>query len=92
LRLAGEFDLACRNEFESALRDCSDAESVVLDLEHLGFMDSAGLRAIYELWQISRNDGFSLVIVGAQGAVRRVMDLTGLDELLPLADEAGPPR
>jgi anti-anti-sigma factor len=90
LRLAGELDLASGDRVGVALREHADAESVVLDLERLEFIDSAGLRAIYELWQVSRNDGFSLAIVRAAGQVRRLMDLTGLDEILPLADEPAP--
>jgi anti-anti-sigma factor len=86
VRLSGELDLASGEELEAAVRERENAEHVILDLESLGFIDSAGLRVIYELWAESRNDGFNLAIVGAQGPVRRVMSLTGLDEILPLAD------
>jgi len=90
LQLAGELDLASGPQLETALREHEDAESVILDVESLEFIDSAGLRVIYELWTVSREDGLNLAIVGASGQVRRVMNLTGLDEILPLADDAAP--
>ena len=90
LRLAGELDLSSGDTLGEALRDDADAQSVILDLELLEFVDSAGLRSIYQLWEVSRNDGFNLAIIGATGPVRRVMDLTGLDQVLPLVDESGP--
>jgi len=90
LRLAGELDMATATTLGRAAQPDGGTESVILDLESLEFVDSAGLRALYELTQVSRNAGFTLVMVGAQGHVRRVMGLTGLDEMLPLADDTPP--
>ena len=67
--LAGELDLAATDELPAALRAAGRADEVVLDLERLEFVDSAGLRVLYDLWQASQDDGFGLAIVGARGHV-----------------------
>jgi anti-sigma B factor antagonist len=87
VRLGGELDLASRQRLEDALGEAEGAESVILDLEPLTFIDSSGLRVLYDIWSISRRDGFNFAIVGVGGHVRRVFELTGLDKVLPLVDE-----
>ena len=88
LKLSGELDLASNEQLKQAFLERDGAEAVILDLEELEFIDSVGLRTIYEIWELSRGDGFRLAIVAASPQVRRVMKLTGLDEILPLADDA----
>src|SRR3954467_8016375 len=87
VRLGGELDLASRERLEDALGEAEGAESVILDLEPLTFIDSSGLRVLYDIWSVSRRGGFNFAIVGAGGPVRRVSELTALDRVLRLVDD-----
>lgn len=65
--------------------------TVILDLTAVGFIDSMGLGALLMAWRnVQRADGaFALTGVGDRGA--RLLQLSGLDEYLPIypsADEA----
>jgi anti-sigma B factor antagonist len=91
VRLAGEFDLACKDPFQEELRLVVDDETriFVLDLRGLQFIDSTGLGTLVELDARARSDGFDFTIVCDQGLVRQVLKETGLDGVLPIADPFG---
>jgi anti-anti-sigma factor len=91
VRLAGEFDLACKEPFQEELSPALDGETVIfiLDLRGLQFMDSVGLGTLVELDALARSDGFDFTILCDQGRVRRVLKETGLDGMLPVADPYG---
>jgi anti-sigma B factor antagonist len=88
-RLCGEFDLAALEPFRrdvQPLLESARGGSLVIDLRGLSFMDSSGIRALVELNDESRRDGFQLVIVQGEGAVARAAELTGLGELVHLVE------
>jgi anti-sigma B factor antagonist len=88
--LTGEFDLAGVEKFEAALSKL-EAESpgvAVVDLSGLGFMDSSGLRALVMADQRARKADRRLAIVPGPPAVRRVFEITQLDERLDLVESA----
>jgi anti-anti-sigma factor len=85
----GELDLAVigmvDREVERA--EATDATLIELDLEKLEFMDAAGIGLLLELNARSEGNGRRLRITGAGSPqVRRVLDLTGVSEILPLED------
>ena len=86
--LAGELDLATADEVEKELLrvEATDAASIVLDLSGLTFMDSTGVRLVVNAHARSRADTNRLTLKRGQAAVRRVMELSGVDVLLPFAD------
>jgi anti-anti-sigma factor len=59
---------------------------LVLDLRGLTFMDSTGLRVLVQTDANARRDGQSLQIVRGPAAIDRLLELSGLDEVLPLVD------
>ena len=79
--LAGELDVATAELAEQAL----EPEFDVLDLSGLEFMDSAGIRI---LLGICREREDPLVVRGVTRAVRRILDLTGLCDMLVFEDSA----
>ena len=92
VRLAGEFDLSSHDMFQRAVED-GDHEfpsAIVLDLQGLTFIDSTGLRQIVALWERSRQEGFDFAVVPGNPQVQRAFVLTGLDQVLPMAEEATP--
>ena len=55
---------------------------VVVDLGMVTFCDSSGLRMLMRCEQAASEHGGRLVIANASAPVRRVFEITGLDQLL----------
>jgi len=87
--LRGEMDMAVTDAVDREVRlaEASDASSIVLDLNRLEFMDASGIHLLLNLDSRSRSNGGRLRITRAtHPQVRRVFELTGVDELLPFVD------
>jgi anti-anti-sigma factor len=85
---SGEIDLSSSPELRAALRDPSArADTVVLDLRDVTFMDSSGLGVIVGQHKRAREEGFrfGVAIDGAPG-VERILELSGLTTVLSLID------
>jgi anti-sigma B factor antagonist len=89
--LAGECDMAGRDELTSALLAAVQRATVVLvDMARLMFIDSSGLHGLISAHHAALEAGGRVYVVNAAGAVARLLDLTGVGELLrPPADAAG---
>ena len=59
---------------------------VVADVTEVEFMDSTMLRELLRCHRELDEAGSRLVVAGAQSPVRRLLELTGTDEVLALAD------
>jgi anti-anti-sigma factor len=88
IALSGEFDLAGVQEFEAVLkkRESQAPAVVVVDLNGLQFMDSSGLRALVMADQRATQAGRRLAIVPGPTVVRRVFEITQLEERLDLVE------
>jgi anti-anti-sigma factor len=88
VRLQGELDLATAEKLERELLrvEGSDAQSIVLDLSALTFIDSTGVRLIIQAAARSRADSQRLALLRGPRAVQRVFELTGMLDRLPFAD------
>jgi anti-anti-sigma factor len=89
IRVLGELDLSViglvDREMERA--EASDASRIVLDLEQLEFLDASGIRLLLHLEERSQDNDRRLRISGCGAPqVQRVLELTGVDELLPFED------
>jgi anti-sigma B factor antagonist len=87
VRPIGEFDLATADEFSARTERllAEGHERLVVDLRHLTFMDSSGVRAIVKL----NTDAPHLQIVEGPDHVRRLFTITGLRRVLQfIATEA----
>jgi anti-sigma B factor antagonist len=95
--LAGECDLATKDELASALRAAvTSAETVVVDVAELEFLDSSGVHGLVAAHRATLGRGGRLYVVNARGPVAHVLDMTGVAELLKPpagngADAAGRP-
>jgi anti-anti-sigma factor len=79
LRLAGELDLATVPLLTQALLDLESEREVHLDLATLTFLDSSGLHAIVKLAR-SQDGNRSVVLLNPSDAVRRCLEITGIDK------------
>jgi anti-anti-sigma factor len=88
--LSGELDLSSALAFEDQLRRVEDEARpsvLVLDLSHLKFLDSTGLRLILAAHARALKRGGRLSIVQGTDAVRRIFRLTGVLERLNVFDD-----
>ncbi len=88
LRLSGELDLATAAGVQRELEhvEATDAESIVLDLSELTFMDSTGVRLLVTAHARARADSNRLTLLRGGRAVQRILQLSGVEALLPFAD------
>jgi anti-sigma B factor antagonist len=72
-----------RDAIEQARQD--EAQNLIIDLRALSFMDSSGLRLLLDAWNESKLADRRLAIVVAKtGLVRRVLEVSGCDVILPI--------
>jgi anti-anti-sigma factor len=88
IALSGEFDLAGVQEFEAVLKglEAQAPEVLLADLNGLQFMDSSGLRALVMADQRAKDAGRRFAIVPGPAVVRRVFEITQLEQRLDLVD------
>ena len=84
--LTGEHDLSTTEEFSDALADAADTATLV-DLSETSFIDSAVLGVLIASHRdaTAAGRGWALVVgPGSGAAVRRILELTGLDTVMPV--------
>ena len=86
--LDGELDIATAPALEQLLRELEGDQSptVVLDLRHLSFIDSSGIRALLTAKRRIGGLGGHLVVRHPARCVRRTLAAIGADRILDLAD------
>ncbi len=80
LTLAGEIDLTTAEQLgEAIVREINrdDVAAVLLDLDHVTFLDSTGLAALVKGRRAADQRGKRIAVTNAHGLVRRVLDATG---------------
>jgi anti-sigma B factor antagonist len=89
VRLAGQADLTTR-----ALAEVLDAEAakkprlLLVDASGLTFIDSAALHQIVQAHRKLRADGGRLELVGPSPAVARILQLSAIDQVIPVRASA----
>ena len=88
LRLSGELDLGTAPELRQRLDELSgDGVTLRLDLSTLDFMDSTGVSLLIAATQAAQDGGPSFELVRPRGEAWRVIELTGIEDVLPFVDE-----
>lgn len=88
LALSGELDLASADTLRVCLGQLEGGyEEVVVDLAALQFIDSTGLNLLVHTHQSLAEDEppRRLTLRNPQGHVRRVFEVSGVDQVIPLA-------
>ena len=85
IELAGDIDVETARTLRAHIVErFSDSNArVVVDLTGVDFMDSSGLGALVSGWQLTRDDG-TFRIAGANSIVRRVLSITGMEDVFAL--------
>jgi anti-anti-sigma factor len=90
----GELDLATAPDLEAALTQvrAAGARSIELDLAGLSFIDSTGVKLLWQWTRQSGDVGFVLRLKPGPPAVQRVFEITGLTRALPFDPPQTPGR
>ncbi|MDP9189114.1 MAG: STAS domain-containing protein [Actinomycetota bacterium] len=92
VHVTGEIDLATSERLSDELSlAAANGGPVVVDLTECGFIDSSGIRALLVGTRAAEEHDGRLLLAGASPHVRRVLELTGLGEAVPMhpgVDEA----
>jgi anti-sigma B factor antagonist len=84
IRLGGELDMAASGRVEQLVQELARGPvDVVIDLERLEFIDSAGLRAMVICGQECERAGGSMEVILATPRIRRVFEIAGLLQSAP---------
>ena len=88
--LSGELDVAHANAAHKQMLalELPRGGQLVLDLSELTFMDSTGIRLIFQARAHADMHGAGFVVVRPPPKVMRVLELVGLDQQLDLVDRA----
>ena len=90
LEFSGEMDHhGARNalkEVEIAI-DAALPRSLILDFAGVSFMDSSGIAVILKTDRLLRQTGGALALCGVPRQVRRVLDVAGLTNIVPVLED-----
>jgi len=87
--VSGEVDLSNAGSVTEQLVDAmpNSATALVLDLSGTQYLDSSGVRMLFELAQRLRNRGQGLeIVVPDDSSVRRVLLLTEVERVVPMSN------
>jgi anti-sigma B factor antagonist len=90
LVIEGRLDMQQAPGLRQILGEARDrgARDLRLSMSAVEFMDSAGLAALVSGLKQAKNNGGSLVIENPSPAVRKVLELTLLDKVIPIEEGA----
>ncbi len=90
LRLHGELDMATAPRLGRALHAALDTKPsrLAVDLSKLTFVDSSGIRVLFDASRRAQADGCTLVLRSPCRSVHKALKLTRIDLLVPI--EEGP--
>jgi anti-anti-sigma factor len=84
ITVAGELDVATADRLRDALNSELDStQQTIVNLEECSFIDSVGLSVLIAAAQQA---GHTLAIASPSAAVRRLVEITQLDSLIPVFD------
>jgi anti-sigma B factor antagonist len=86
--VSGELDLVSAERLQATVFEQFDNgfTHVVADLRELSFIDSSGIRALWQSHQRAERDGMRLSVVAGDGDVRRALHMTGLLDRMHLLE------
>lgn len=84
VRVEGELDMASAPRLGRVLNTALDdgASALSLDLTELSFLDSTGVRVLISAHRRATDQGCAFTLARPTRSVRRVLHLTGVDQLL----------
>jgi stage II sporulation protein AA (anti-sigma F factor antagonist) len=87
IRLEGELDHHAAEELRTKVTEILEkqgAHHIILNLEHLSFMDSSGLGVILGRYKHIKSLGGEMVVCAISPAVKRLFEMSGLFKIIRL--------
>jgi anti-sigma B factor antagonist len=84
VRVQGDLDLATAPALEESIEAAGAPSVLVLDLSGCTFVDSAALRLITQTARNLEQAGGRLSLVVTDPSIRRVLEITAVDTMLPV--------
>jgi len=92
IEVAGELDSFSACELRSGIAAVLGRPGAILDIREVPFVDSAGLGAIVGGIRRLREAGASVALCCTRSSVLRLLGMTGLDRIVPIADSPAEAR
>ena len=81
----GEIDVASAPAlWEQLVAAIPDTKRLVLDLRETDFIDSTGLSVFVRALRRLRGDGGELILRSPRSGIRKILDITGLDQVFTI--------
>jgi anti-sigma B factor antagonist len=84
LTCEGDLDVTTSSELRTAVREASPERGVVIDLDHVEFIDSTALGVLIAGQKWLQRAGRQLRIVVTNPTILRIISITGLDDMFTL--------
>jgi anti-anti-sigma factor len=92
-RLSGELDMSTVDTLRACLATLdNEVTTVILDLARLRFLDSTGIGCFATLHRQLELDFRRLELLGASGHVSHVLEISGIDQVIPTDPPTGTQR
>ena len=92
LSLKGRLDAVSSKVLEDELSGIDSKDEVILDMEELEYISSAGLRILFSNSKRLSKGGGTLIALHPSEAVTEVFDVTGFTELIMIRDSLPQPE
>ncbi|NLL17857.1 MAG: anti-sigma F factor antagonist [Clostridia bacterium] len=90
VKVKGELDLLTAETFRNLVErelNRGRAQNLILDMEHVSFIDSSGLGVILGRYRRIREQGGTMAIVGVKPHVKRILELAGIMGIIKIYEE-----
>ncbi|MDR3707447.1 MAG: STAS domain-containing protein [Capsulimonadaceae bacterium] len=86
LHVAGEIDIFTAPDFKDAIADIAvqGYTHIVIDMQHVAFMDSSGFGTLLSASKPLRPVGGSLSMVNCNDSITRMLNITRLSTIIPI--------
>ena len=82
--IEGRLDTTTAPELEAALKESlTDVSELIIDMEKLEYISSAGLRVILSLQKIMSKQG-NMVVTGVRNEIMEIFEVTGFTDVLDI--------
>jgi anti-anti-sigma factor len=90
VRASGEIDMSGSNDFAEALVEVAEGTpGLIVDLSSVTYLDSAGVRAIFEVVRrLATRRQVVGVVIADSSPVRTLIKVTNMHEVIPVCDSA----
>jgi len=85
IEVVGEIDVAVTPILQEVFEGATSLK-VIFDLSRVTFMDASGLTVLADAWRGGLATGGSVRLVGPDHRIRRLLEITQFDKVLPIFD------